>query len=125
MAEALTRATIWLSLSAYFVVRAHQLSARTSSAGRDWVLGLWAFGCAAYVAHVVSAFQFYHHWSHENALTHTAEATAAVTGWRSGAGLYVNYAFTLAWLLDVIWWWIDPDSHTRRPRWVRWLWHGF
>lgn len=65
----------------------------------------WTCGCALYVVHVVSAFGFFHDWSHALAYRHTAEQTAAVTGIRWGGGLYVNYLFTAYWLLDVAAWW--------------------
>lgn len=61
---------------------------------------LWTIGCAAYVAHVCLAFEFIHDWSHGRAWTHTAEETKRLTGLRRGEGIWVNYAFTVAWLVD-------------------------
>ncbi|MCA9024619.1 MAG: hypothetical protein KDA86_05365 [Planctomycetaceae bacterium] len=66
---------------------------------------IWTLGCVVCLLHVGAAFQFVHGWSHTAAYAHTAEQTAAVTGWRWGGGLWVNYAFTLWWVLDVVWNW--------------------
>ena len=55
--------------------------------------------------HVVFAFQFLHHWSHAAAVEHAARRTFEVAGFEFGAGIYVNYAFTLLWIADVILWW--------------------
>jgi hypothetical protein len=68
-----------------------------------WV---WTLGFALYAVHVYAAFEFFHKWSHQSALRHTAEQTAAVTGIIWGGGLYVNYAFSLLWMLDVGAWWV-------------------
>ena len=35
----------------------------------------------------------------------TAQQTADVFGIDWGGGLYFNYAFTILWIADVIWWW--------------------
>ena len=32
-------------------------------------------------AHIVAVFGVYHHWSHTEALSHTARRTAELTGW--------------------------------------------
>ena len=40
------------------------------------------------------AFHHYHHWSHADAVQHTA----IVSGW--GNGLYVSHLFTIAWTAD-------------------------
>ena len=78
----------------------------------------------AYLVHVICAFHFYHDWSHDAALEDTAQQTAVVTGWRWGGGLYVNYAFTAAWVGDVLWQWLAPKSHRQRSRLLNRLWHG-
>jgi hypothetical protein len=59
----------------------------------------WTLACALYLAHVAAAFHFVHHWSHTAAYEHTAQ----ISGW--GAGLYINYAFTLLWIVTAIRWW--------------------
>src|SRR5262245_48674916 len=96
LGEALTRGTVWLALTLYV---ASEFAMRRSGRAARW---LNAFGCATFLAHVVCAFQFYHHWSHSAAYADTARQTAALTGWKSGAGLYVNYVFAMVWIATVI-----------------------
>ncbi|MGI9471428.1 MAG: hypothetical protein ACR2NZ_07855, partial [Rubripirellula sp.] len=52
---------------------------------------LWTIGFAAYVVHVLLAFEFVHQWSHNRAWQQTAEETAQVTGLTRGDGIWVNY----------------------------------
>ena len=75
---------------------------------------IWTFGFLVFLMHVAAAFQFQHGWSHAAAYRHTAEQTAAVTGWHWGGGLYVNYAFTVLWGLDVVCDWQAQLSGRRR-----------
>jgi len=77
---------------------------------------VWTVGLAFYVAHVVAAFQFVHGWSHEHAHRGTARQTAEMVGWESGFGLWVNYAFTLLWLADVVAWWAVGPEYPHRFR---------
>ena len=56
---------------------------------------LWTAGCLLFIAHVVAAFQFYHHWSHAHALDDTARQTYELLGWAFGAGIYFSYLFLL------------------------------
>ena len=125
-----TNATIDLALVAYFAgAMVEMLSRRRPSDDFGpkwrWARVCWTLGLALYLAHVACAFQFYHHWSHRAAYAETARRTAELFGWSSGAGLYFNYAFTLAWLVDVGWWWLSPASRERRPRWLSIAWQGF
>src|SRR4051812_12164745 len=95
--ETLTRGTVWLALTLYVV---SQFAARCSHPGAArW---LKALGCATFLAHVACAFQFYHHWSHSAAYENTARQTAQLTGWNSGAGLFINYLFAFVWMATVI-----------------------
>lgn len=67
---------------------------------------LWTSGAVLALAHMAAAFQWKHHWSHSAAYEHVLVRTREMIGFESGAGLYVNYAFTLLWLTDAaIWWW--------------------
>jgi hypothetical protein len=70
-----------------------------------WARWAWTVGCAVYLVHVAFAFQFLHHWSHAAAVEHAARRTFEVVGFEFGAGVYVNYAFTLLWVADVVLWW--------------------
>ncbi len=66
---------------------------------------LWTAGCLLFLMHIYSAFAYVHNMSHAAAYEHTAERTAAVIGIRWGGGIYVNHAFALFWLIDVVMWW--------------------
>lgn len=85
----------------------------------------WTLGCAFFLAHVASAFTYYHHWSHAAAYLATAERTEELTGLRWGGGIYFNYIFALAWLADVGWWWLAPRSFGQRSRVLGAVLHGF
>jgi len=79
----------------------------------------WSLGCAFYVAHVVAAFHFHHHWSHSAAYRETAQQTADVFGLNWGGGLYFNYVFTILWIADTVWWWRSGvGGYRARPGWV-------
>jgi hypothetical protein len=120
----LTRRTAWLALLFYFVAASKML-------WLDWLdwagrtpLGriarwCWTLGCAAFVIHVSVAFHFYHHWSHAAAVEHVRERSGV------GEGIFVSYLFTLAWAIDVAWWWLRPTSYGNRPRWIDRVLHAF
>ena len=75
----------------------------------------WTAGCLVFAVHVACAFHFVHRWSHADAYHQTARQTFDLTGVASGFGLYLNYAFLLAWLLDAASLWF-PAGHPRHRR---------
>lgn len=123
--EFLTRLTIWLALCAYAAGAAGLLLANGRASWIARARLVWTLGSAFFLAHVGCAFGFYHHWSHAIAYEDTARQTAETAGFHWGGGIFFNYLFTLAWLGDVLWWWVDPESHRRRPHLLTALWHGF
>ena len=62
----------------------------------------WGIGFLLYLVHIIAAFQEHYQWSHRVALEKTAQQTKEVLGWDSGIGLYVNYLFGLALLIDLV-----------------------
>jgi hypothetical protein len=80
----------------------------------------WTVGYVCFLLHLAAAFHFVHGWSHDSAVSETARRTDEVIGLHWGGGVYVNYAFALAWGLDVAWWWWAPGHYESRPRWVEW-----
>lgn len=120
-----THATVDLALVCYFVAAIIFLLASDRPAHWRAARAIWTLGWLLYLAHVAAAFHFYHHWSHRHAWLETARRTGELFGWAWGGGLYFNYAFTLAWTADVLWQWLSPASHRRRPRWLSLAWHGF
>ena len=90
MAAFLTQATIWIAMLAWTIA--------ILRSGRLW----WTIGLASYLFHILAAFESHYHWSHEIALSETAHQTAEVTGWKSGVGLYFNFAFFAILAVDLI-----------------------
>src|SRR5262245_23715451 len=79
----------------------------------------WTLACAAYLGHVATAFDKVHGWSHAAAVRHVE----AMSGF--GSGLFVSYAFSVLWVADVAWWWVDRPGYDRRLVWLDWLVHLF
>ncbi len=80
---------------------------------------LWSLGWLMLLVHLLLAFGMAHGWSHSAAVEHVREVGG------SGAGIAVNYLFTVVWLADVIWWWVNPTGYANRRRWIGWAIHGF
>jgi len=118
--ERLTRGTVWLALSLYVASQIAKAARRTggSDASARW---LSSVGCVAFLAHIASAFHFYHDWSHSAASVATARQTAELFGWRWGGGIYFNYLFALLWIVDVALDWAKPTGCQNRPRWSIWI----
>lgn len=120
--ELLTKVTVWLALLGYCAGASALLLARgrprrpSGARLRRLARGAWTFGCAWFLAHVACAFSYHHGWSHAAAYAETARQTGEVMGLSFGAGVFVSYAFTLAWAADVLWWWLGRESYERRPR---------
>jgi hypothetical protein len=76
-------------------------------------------GLLAYLLHVWCAFTYFYEWSHEVAYRETARQTAELFGVHSGGGLYLNYLFTIVWLVDSIGWWLRGGQWERRSRVMR------
>lgn len=119
--------TVWSVRAAtllYVTSLALRLAARGPRGQRTARLA-WTAGCLLYLAHVYGAFQYFHGWSHAAAYAETARQTAQLFGVDWGGGLYFNYAFTIVWVADVIWWWRASEQYGRRPRWVSTAIHAF
>lgn len=109
------RISIWIALVAWLAGPASALVGRRHGGWQRLARWLWALGCAAFLVHVAAAFHFVHGWSHAAAHAATARDTAAVTGFDSGAGLWLNYLFTALWLADVVAWWrLGVDGYRQR-----------
>ena len=111
----LIAAPIWAALVAYTVGERGRILASARSRG-GWPRVVSSIGALLYLTHVAAAFQLAHGWSHEAAYAHTAARTAAVIGLDWGGGIWVNYAFTVMWLGEAVWWWVDADGYRGRPR---------
>jgi hypothetical protein len=124
--ELLTRVTIWIALCGYGIGAASLIVARKRPRLLKLARGAWTVGCLVYLAHVFCGFHYYHHWSHSAAYHETARQTAETVGLKFGAGLFVTYTFTVAWVSDVATWWARGlDSYLRRSRILLATWHAF
>ena len=129
LGELLTRSTIWITIVLYtfglVVMAISSTSGRQSQ--RDSVARIvWTVAGLSLIAHVACAFHFYHNWSHESAYRETARQTNEVVGLNWGGGLFINYLFTISWIIDLAWWWRSGvDSYRQRPWPLVAAWHGF
>ena len=107
--------TIWTALLLYTAGE----YGRTCRPARAWARPIWLLGAACYLAHVAVAFGSHHGWSHAAAYAYTAAQTDASFGLAWGGGLWVNYAFSLLWVGEGLWWRLLPAVHARRaPAWT-------
>ena len=121
--ECLTRWTIRIALALYVAALLFRFA--PCPAQRRPARLLWTAGFVAFLLHLICAFHFYHHWSHDHAYAVTAVQTEEAIGLRWGGGIYVNHVFAAVWLVDVLWWWIAPGGYECRPRWVERTVQGF
>jgi hypothetical protein len=124
--ELLTRWTVRVSLLLYAATLAALLVGRYRPVILREARLTWTAGCIVLWLHLVAAFHFYHHWSHQAAYEATARDTGATIGWAFGGGVYLNYLFAVVWTADAAWWWsIAPSAYFKRSRWVSALVHGY
>lgn len=101
---------VLLTIDASLVVAAGALlrASRAEKARADLLsLRLWTLAWLLFVTHVATALVVVHHGSHAEAYAHTARRTVEMTGIDSGAGIYLNYLFTLAWTAEAAGRWLD------------------
>jgi hypothetical protein len=119
----LTRGTVRLALACYAAAAVLMLRLRPEewpAAGRGRLARwCWTLGWLAYLVHLGMAFHHYHGWSHAHAVEHTRQVSGV------GEGIYLSHLFTLAWTVDVAWWWLGPRRYAGRPRWVGYALHSF
>ena len=122
--EVLTRGTVWLALS--FYVGGEAVGSNSEPLQRRQLARILnSAGCVLFIAHVTSAFHFYHHWSHTAAYAETARQTSEYFGVNWGGGIYFNYVFLGLWLVQVIASWTRPVSPQQGVGWLSWVLRGF
>jgi len=101
--------TIWAALVAFVAAEAARRRSReTGLPPARWSTSAAAIGLALLVAHIAIAFGTRHDWSHAAAMRETARQTLDVYGLDWGGGVFVNYAFALAWAIDTWRWHVSP-----------------
>lgn len=61
---------------------------------------VWSLGCGLFWWHTVSAYQFAHDWSHQDAVDHVRQRSEQLVGLPIGFGIYFNWLFGLVWTVD-------------------------
>ena len=124
--EFLTRATIWITIVAYAIGSVVFAFARGRSRWDSATRFLWTIAVVSLIGHFISAYAFFHHWSHDSAYLDTARQTEEVTGLNWGGGLFINYALLIIWTIDIAWWWFRGlNSYRTRPWPLVAAWHSF
>jgi hypothetical protein len=124
--QILTAATIWIAILAYGTGSAIFALSENRPRWHSLARLVWTVACLALLAHIASAFHFFHQWSHDAAYRDTARQTEEMFGFNSGVGIYFNYALLTLWILDVCWWWIKGlEAYRRRPWLLVAAWHTF
>jgi hypothetical protein len=97
---------IYATAGASFVLYAAALVWRTWS-GRAGIAAciVWSVAFLLMLIHVVAAFHFTHHWSHQSAYDETARQTSEVFGLNWGGGVFANYALLIVWAVELANWW--------------------
>jgi len=65
---------------------------------------VWTLGFVLLCLHLIATFHFLFEWRIEKAHEHILKRTIETTGIATGIGLWVNLAFSVVWLVDVIAW---------------------
>jgi hypothetical protein len=81
---------------------------------------VWLTGALMCAVHIAIAMSWRYRWSHDLAVRATARQSAAVYGIDWGGGVYLNYVFVAAWMVEGLWWTYRPASYASRPGAVKW-----
>ncbi|MGY8771091.1 MAG: hypothetical protein ACKVH8_21985 [Pirellulales bacterium] len=119
--EYITRWSIRMALACLVLVLCGNRFAAESKNWNSLSRAIWSAGCLLFLTHIVAAFQFYHHWSHEHAYQETAKQTFEAIGIRWGGGIYINHLMAIIWCADVCWWWMAPVHRATQLIVQRWI----
>ena len=64
----------------------------------------WRMGASLYCIHVAAAFHHVYHWSHAAAVSDNVQQVRETLGFHFNAGIWINYAFSLSWLISALTW---------------------
>jgi hypothetical protein len=92
-------ATIWASLLLFAIGETGR-----HVTTRAWPRAVFIAGLLLCLIHITIAMGHVHGWSHAAAMAATAAQASATFGLDWGGGVFVNYAFVLAWGLDAALW---------------------
>ena len=121
----IVRGTIWLAIALFVAAEYGRQRAGRHQRPVPWALPTFALGALFCAVHFLAAFHWHHEWSHTRAIEFTARQTAEVYGLDWGGGLWVNYVFLGAWLVEIVRWARDPSHETRAPGKATWALRAF
>lgn len=113
MGEWLTKFTIWLVIACYGLIVA--TAGAKGMQFRSSRSIAWWLGALAFAVHVVLAFTVFYGWSWAVAWQLTAEQAEEFSGVRAGWGLWMNFAFGIAWIALA---WRELRSGSPRRSWI-------
>lgn len=90
----------WIATLLFFVSRLRSLMEERCARLRKW---LDHGGAVLLWIHILLAYVLTHQSSHAAAVEHVAERTEAMTGIRSGAGVYANFLVAAVWTITSTW----------------------
>jgi hypothetical protein len=106
----MTHVAVFWTIAAAMIAWALTECCRLAAAQLHLARAVWTVGALAMVIHAAAAFALVYEGSQDVALAAVARQTAGITGVKTGAGLYVNYAFIAIWIADAAWWWTVPPA---------------
>ena len=120
MAEWLTKFSIWLVIACYgLIVATACLTGKESVPLRRFA---WCLGGLAFALHVVLAFSVFYGWDWAVAWQLTADQAEEFSGVGAGWGLWINFAFGIAWIVLA---WRELRSKNPGCSWLDRTLHGF
>lgn len=117
--------TVRLSLAAFFWFFCLRFSTASNDKHHAQLRSAWTIATLLYLVHVVTAFWFFHDWSHRDAVEHTADVTFEHTGIRWGGGIYFNHAFSLICFVEMLVWWFAAQKVLSRAAWISYAVYAF
>jgi hypothetical protein len=119
-----TRNTVRLSLAWYAVALFQMMRLDTADWSAATFLGrfarwCWTWAMVCFLVHLMTAFNYFHHWSHAHAFNQTRQVSGV------GEGIYTLYLFVGVGLVDALWWWIRPKNYAGRSAWIDRVLHSF
>ncbi len=109
--------TIWFAIVLFVAAEAGKAAAvRTGHPVVGWPWAAWMAGAVLLAIHIAIALDVHHDWRHASVVRTVEDQTRRVYGVSVGAGVWINYAFLSLWLLEALWWRLDPHRYFSRPQ---------
>lgn len=113
-------ASMWAAVVLYLLAWACQAQAALAPAMLKRSRLFLSLGAGALLYHAVSAFHFFHGWSHAAAVATLSMRAYDLLEVRTGALMYAIYFYLLVWVVELAWSWAAFAAWGKRPGWVGW-----